>query len=285
MIPAPFEYYRAKTVEEALELIKKFGDEAKVLAGGQSLIPMLKLRFARYSKIIDIGRLQELKYIRQDGDVVRIGGLTTHREVEKSQLIKDKVPVLSICASEIADVQVRNMGTIAGSLSHADPSADYPPTMLALGATLVTKGAKGSREIPVDNFFVGTFTTALEPDELLVEVKVPVMKNNERASYMKIGHPATGFAIVNCAVKLSLSNGRIDGARVAFGGFVTVPYRDSKVEEFLTGKEATLDTIKKASELVGEGQDIIGDYYADADYRRNLAKALFVRVARTALGV
>ncbi|MEZ0360644.1 MAG: xanthine dehydrogenase family protein subunit M [Hydrogenobacter sp.] len=285
MIPAPFEYYRAKTVEEALELIKKFGDEAKVLAGGQSLIPMLKLRFARYSKIIDIGRLQELKYIRQDGDIVRIGGLTTHREVEKSQLVKDKVPVLSLCASEIADVQVRNMGTIAGSLSHADPSADYPPTMLALGATLVAKGAKGSREIPVDNFFVGTFTTALEPDELLVEVKVPVMKNNERAYYMKIGHPATGFAIVNCAVKLSLNNGRIDSARVALGGFVTVPYRDSKVEEFLTGKEANLDTIKKASELVGEGQDIIGDYYADADYRRSLAKALFVRVVRTALGV
>lgn len=285
MIPAPFEYYRANTLDEALELIKKFGDEAKVLAGGQSLIPMLKLRFARYSKIIDIGRLQELRYIKEEGGQIRIGGLTTHREVEKSSLIKEKVPVLSACASEIADVQVRNMGTIAGSLSHADPSADYPPTMLALGATMVVKGSKGSREIPADNFFVGTFTTALEPDELLIEVKVPVMKSNEKAAYMKIGHPATGFAIVNCAVKFSLRDGKIEGARVAFGGFVTVPYRDTKVENFLAGKDVSLDTLKRASELVGEGQDIIGDYYADADYRRSLAKALFVRVARSALGL
>lgn len=285
MIPAPFEYYRVGSVEEAVELMKKFGEEAKILAGGQSLIPMLKLRFARYSKIIDIGRLQELKYIKEEGEYIRIGGLITHREVEKSSLIKEKVPVLSACASEIADVQVRNMGTIGGSLSHADPSADYPPTMLALGAVMVARGSKGVREIPADSFFVSTFTTALEQNELLVEVKVPVMKNNERACYLKIGHPATGFAIVNCAVKLSLKNGKIEDARVAFGGFVTVPYRDRGVEDFLKGKDVSLETVKKASELVGKGQDIIGDYYADADYRRVVAKALFVRVVRGALEI
>jgi carbon-monoxide dehydrogenase medium subunit len=195
------------------------------------------------------------------------------------------VPVLSACASEIADVQVRNMGTIGGSLSHADPSADYPPTMLALGAVMVARGSKGVREIPADSFFVSTFTTALEQNELLVEVKVPVMKNNERACYLKIGHPATGFAIVNCAVKLSLKNGKIEDARVAFGGFVTVPYRDRGVEDFLKGKDVSLETVKKASELVGKGQDIIGDYYADADYRRVVAKALFVRVVRGALEI
>jgi carbon-monoxide dehydrogenase medium subunit len=285
MIPAPFEYYRVGSVEEAVELMKKFGEEAKILAGGQSLIPMLKLRFARYSKIIDIGRLQELKYIKEEGEYIRIGGLITHREVEKSSLIKEKVPVLSACASEIADVQVRNMGTIGGSLSHADPSADYPPTMLALDAVMVARGSKGVREIPADSFFVNTFTTALEQNELLVEVKVPVMKNNERACYLKIGHPATGFAIVNCAVKLSLKNGKIEDARVAFGGFVTVPYRDRGVEDFLKGKDVSLETVKKASELVGKGQDIIGDYYADADYRRAVAKALFVRVVRGALEI
>jgi carbon-monoxide dehydrogenase medium subunit len=285
MIPAPFEYYRVGSVEEAIELMKKFGEEAKILAGGQSLIPMLKLRFARYSKIIDIGRLQELKYIKEEGDYIRIGALITHREVEKSSLIKEKVPVLSACASEIADVQVRNMGTIGGSLSHADPSADYPPTMLALGAVMVARGSKGVREIPADSFFVNTFTTALEQNELLVEVKVPVMKNNERACYLKIGHPATGYAMVNCAVKLSLKNGKIEDARVAFGGFVTVPYRDRGVEDFLKGKDVSLETVKKASELVGKGQDIIGDYYADADYRRAVAKALFVRVVRGALEI
>jgi carbon-monoxide dehydrogenase medium subunit len=285
MIPAPFEYYRVGSVEEAVELMKKFGEEAKILAGGQSLIPMLKLRFARYSKIIDIGRLQELKYIKEEGEYIRIGGLITHREVEKSSLIKEKVPVLSACASEIADVQVRNMGTIGGSLSHADPSADYPPAMLALDVVMVARGSKGVREIPADSFFVNTFTTALEQNELLVEVKVPVMKNNERACYLKIGHPATGFAIVNCAVKLSLKNGKIEDARVAFGGFVTVPYRDRGVEDFLKGKDVSLETVKKASELVGKGQDIIGDYYADADYRRAVAKALFVRVVRGALEI
>jgi carbon-monoxide dehydrogenase medium subunit len=285
MIPAPFEYYRVGSVEEAIELMKKFGEEAKILAGGQSLIPMLKLRFARYSKIIDIGRSQELKYIKEEGDYIRIGALITHREVEKSSLIKEKVPVLSACASEIADVQVRNMGTIGGSLSHADPSADYPPTMLALGAVMVARGSKGVREIPADSFFVNTFTTALEQNELLVEVKVPVMKNNERACYLKIGHPATGYAMVNCAVKLSLKNGKIEDARVAFGGFVTVPYRDRGVEDFLRGKDVSLETVKKASELVGKGQDIIGDYYADADYRRAVAKALFVRVVRGALEI
>lgn len=285
MIPSAFEYYRANTVEEAIELIRKYGDEAKVLAGGQSLIPMLKLRFARYSKIIDIGRIQDLKYISQEGSTIRIGSLTTHRDIERSQLIKDKIPVLSLCASEIADVQVRNMGTIGGSLSHADPSADYPPVMLALGATIVARGVDGIREISSDDFFVGAFTTALRPDELLTEVKIPVMKENERAYYMKVGHPATGFAIVNCAVKVATNGGRIEDARVAFGGFVTVPYRDKRVEEALVGKSVSIDTIKQVSQLVAEEQDVIGDYYADADYRRSLAKAVFVRTMRSALGL
>ncbi|GIU82185.1 MAG: xanthine dehydrogenase family protein subunit M [Acidobacteria bacterium] len=285
MIPASFEYFRANSVDEAIEMMAKYGDEAKILAGGQSLIPMMKLRFARPAKLIDIGRIDSLRYITLDGDTVKIGGLTTHRDLETSNLIAEKIPVLAECAHEIADLQIRNVGTIGGSLAHADPSADYPPVMLALDATVVARGQNGTREISINDFFISPFTTALGQDELLIEVKIPAMKSNEKGAYIKIAHPATGFGVVNCAVKIALSNGKITNARVAFGSFVTVPYRDESIEKFLQEKEATVDTIKQASEMVAEGKDIIGDYYADADYRRNLAKAVFLRVMKKALNL
>ncbi len=285
MIPASFEYLRANSVDEAIEMMAKHGDEAKILAGGQSLIPMMKLRFARPTKVIDIGRIRELRYINFDADMIKIGGLTTHRDLEKSSIIAEKAPVLAECAHEIADIQIRNVGTVGGSLAHADSSADYPPVMLALNAVIVAKGKNGIREIPIDSFFLGPFTTALSQDELLIEVKVPAMKSNEKGAYIKIAHPATGFGIVNCAVKITLSDQKIVDARVAFGSFVTVPYRDEAVENFLRNKEASVDTIKQGSEMVAEGKDVIGDYYADADYRRNLAKAIFVRVMKKALGL
>lgn len=283
MIPAPFEYYKANSTSEALEMMQKFGDEAKVLAGGQSLIPMMKLRFARPAKLIDISKIQELRYILAENEHLRIGGLTTHRDLEKSAIVIEKAPLLAECAHEIADVQIRNLGTIGGSLAHADPSADYPPTVLVLNATVVARSASGTREIPIDEFFVDPFTTALKPDELLVEIKIPVTKQDERSAYIKVGHPATGFGVVNCAVKLRLNGDTIEDAAVAFGSFVTVPYRDKKVEDFLKGKPANLDTISQASALVAEGKDIIGDYYADADYRLNLARAVFARTMRKAL--
>ncbi len=286
MIPASFEYYRAGSLSEAFDLIEKFGDEGKVLAGGHSLIPMLKLRFARYSALIDIGRLEELKYIKEENGIIKIGALTTHREVEKSPLIREKLPVLSLCASEIADVQVRNMGTIGGSIAHADPSADYIPTIQALEATIVVKSKNGERSIPADEFFVGTFSTALEPNELIVEIQIPTFKPNEKGYYLKVAHPATGFAIANCAVRLSVSGGTIEDARVALGGFVTVAYRDKRVEDFLKGKPVNMDTIQEASDMVAEDRDdIIGDYYADEEYRKNLAKAVFRKAMKGALGI
>ncbi|MCS6874872.1 MAG: xanthine dehydrogenase family protein subunit M [Pyrinomonadaceae bacterium] len=285
MIPAPFEYYKANSTDEALKLIRDFGEEAKFLAGGQSLIPMMKVRFARPTKLIDISKVQELRYISLDGDYIKIGGLTTHRELEKSSIIIEKIPVLAHCAHEIADIQIRNVGTIGGSLAHADPSADYPPVVLALNAVIVAKSIAQEREIPINDFFLEAFTAELRPDELLVEIKIPVMKPNEKAAYIKIGHPATGFSVVNCAVKITLDKEKIEKARVAFGGFVTVPYLDEKVGEFLIGKPANIDTITQASELVAEGREVIGDYYADADYRRHLAKSVFVRVMKKALEI
>ncbi len=286
MIPASFDYYRVNTLEEAFDLIERFGEEGKVLAGGHSLIPMMKLRFARYSSIIDIGRIEELKYIKSEGGIIKIGALTTHREVEKNPLIREKIPVLSECAEQIADVQVRNMGTIGGSLAHADPSADYIPTVQALEAKVVVRSKNGERIIPAEEFFVGTFTTALEPNELIMEVQVPEFKPNERGAYVKVGHPATGFAVANCAVKLSVENGTIQDAKVALGGFVTVAYRDKKVEEFLKGKEASKELVEEASQMVAEDrEDIIGDYYAPEEYRKSLAKAMFKKAMNRALGL
>ncbi len=277
MISAEFEYHRPTSLEEALRLLKELGEDAKLLAGGHSLIPMMKLRVARYSHIIDIGRISELKGLEDKGDHLLIGALVTHREVEKSDLIKSKVPILSECASQIADVQVRNMGTVGGSMVHADPSADYPPVMLVLDAKVVAKNLEGEREIDVDDFFVSAFTTALKEDEILTAVKVPVMKEGEKAFYTKLPHPATGFALVSCAVKAKVDGKRLSDVRVAFGGFVLTPYRDKSIEAELEGKELTPELIDRVCSMVGEGQDIIGDWYADEEYRREVARAYLRR--------
>ena len=278
MIPATFECYRPKTVDEALSLISQYKDEAKVLAGGQSLIPMMKLRFARYPVIIDIGGLDELRFIKEEDGKIKIGALTKHREVEKSELISSKIPVLSYCASEIADIQVRNMGTIGGSLAHADPSADFPPVMLVLEADVVAKSQNGERTVSVKDLFVSVFETSLKEDELLTEVQIPIPDNSMKFGYKKFPHPATGFAVVNCAVGLKMNGNTVEDIRVAFGGMTTSPYRDYELEEKLKGKELNDSLIEEVSGSIGEGKDIISDYYADADYRKHVAKTFFKRL-------
>ncbi len=280
MIPAAFECYKPKNIDVALELIAQHKDEAKVLAGGQSLIPMMKLRFARYPIIIDIGGIDELKFIKEEDGIVKIGALTKHREIEKSELINSKIPVLSYCASEIADIQVRNMGTVGGSLAHADPSADFPPTMLVLEAEVVAKSQNGERKISVKDLFVGVFETSLKEDELLTEIHIPVPEGDMKFGYKKFPHPATGFAVVNCAVGLKMNGGKVEDIRVAFGGMTTSPYRDFELEEKLKGKELTDELIEEAAELIGDGKDIISDYYADADYRKHVAKTFFKRMIK-----
>ena len=280
MIPTSFECYRPSTIDEALELISKHKDEAKVLAGGQSLIPMMKLRFARYPVIIDIGNLDQLKFIKEEDGKIKIGALVKHREVEKSELISSKIPVLSKCASEIADIQVRNMGTIGGSLAHADPSADFPPVMLILEAEITAKSKNGERKIDIKDFFSGVFETTLNEDELLTQIEIPIPDENTKFFYEKFPHPATGFAIVNCAVALKTNGNLIEDIKVAFGGMTTSPYRDYQLEENLRGRQIDENTLEEASKTIGEDQDIISDYYADAEYRKHLAKTFFKRAIK-----
>ncbi|NPA51779.1 MAG: xanthine dehydrogenase family protein subunit M [Aquificae bacterium] len=277
MIPVSFECYKPSKIDEALELISKYKDEAKVLAGGQSLIPMMKLRFARYPIIIDIRNLDELIFLEEDSEKIKIGALTKHRDIEKSQLINSRIPILSQSASEIADIQVRNMGTIGGSLAHADPSADFPPVMLVLEAQIIAKSKEGERKIEVKDLFTGVFETSLKEDELLTEIHIPIPSPDTKFFYTKFPHPATGFAVVNCAVALKNNQNKIEDIKIAFGGMTTVPYRDYSLEEKLKGETIDNISLEEISKNIGEDRDIISDYYADAEYRKHLARTFFKR--------
>src|SRR5215472_2676147 len=204
MIPNSFDYVAAKSLDEAITLLGKHKDDAKLLAGGHSLIPAMKLRLAQPQVLIDISRIKELSYIREDGDQIRIGATTTHYQIESSDLLRRACPLLPETATHLGDVQVRNKGTIGGSLAHADPAADWPAAVIALDAEIVATGPKGDRAIKADKFFTSLFTTALEAGEVLKEIRFAAPKGRVGQSYMKVRHPASGFAVVGIAVSLTL---------------------------------------------------------------------------------
>ena len=273
MLPASFEYERPASVEEAIELLKKYGEEAKILAGGHSLIPAMKLRLEKPSRLIDIGRITELRYIKDEGDTIAIGATTTHWMIESSNIVRSKIPLLSQTAGSIGDVQIRNMGTIGGSLANADPAADYPAAILATEAEIVVQGPNGKRTIKAGDFFVGMFQTALETNELIVEIRVPVHPPNTGATYLKFPHPASGFAVVGCATMLTLKNGICDDVRVAFTGLASKAFRDEGVESALKGKEPSEENVRSAAEKAGEGAgEFLSDTFASSEYRHHLAK-------------
>jgi carbon-monoxide dehydrogenase medium subunit len=280
MIPANFDYHRASSVDEAVSLLKEFGDEAKLLAGGHSLLPVMKLRLNTPSNLIDISKLPELKYIKEDGGNIAIGAGTTHYMIESSTLIKSKAPLLSQAAAAIGDVQVRNMGTIGGSLAHADPAADWPAAILATEAKIVVKGPAGERTIAASDFFTGLFTTALKAGEMITEIRVPAHPGNTGASYMKFAQPASRFAIVGCAALVTKKGGVCDKVRVAFTGAADYAFRDAAVENALTGKAPDEANIAAAAEKAAEGMDLLSDHFASEDYRRHLAK-VYARRALT----
>jgi carbon-monoxide dehydrogenase medium subunit len=285
MIAQNFEYSAPENLNEALKLL---GDgEAKALAGGMSLIPLMKLRLSTPEQIVDISRIADLNYIRQDGDVIRIGATTTHYDVESSALLRASCPLLHETATKIGDIQVRNRGTIGGSIAHADPAADYPASLLALEARVVLVSAKSEREIPITDFFVDTFTTALEPGELIREVIVPVENPTAGTSYQKVVQPASGFAIVGIAARLRQSGGRITFARVGVTGLAGKPYRATNVEQALEGTAGSPTDIQKAAALVAEGVEANSDLHASDSYRKHLAsvytmRALAIASSRTA---
>jgi carbon-monoxide dehydrogenase medium subunit len=285
MIPQNFEYSAPANLQEALGLLR--GENVKVLAGGMSLIPLMKLRLAAPEQLVDLGRIPDLNTIREDKGTLRVGATTTHYQVESSALVRSRCPLLAEAAAHIGDIQVRNMGTIGGSIAHADPAADYPASLLALEAKVVVMSAKSQREIPIDQFFVDTFTTALQPGEIIREVVVPVEDQSTGTSYQKMVQPASGFALVGAAARVRKSGGKVTMARVGVTGLSGKPYRATAVEKALESTAGGAADVQKAAALVADGVDANSDLHASADYRKHLARiytmrALTIALSRTA---
>jgi carbon-monoxide dehydrogenase medium subunit len=264
VIPAPFEYERADTAEAAIASLGQHGDEAKLLAGGMSLLPLMKLRLAVPSVLVDVGRLRDLQYVRDAGDHVAIGALTRHRDLETSPVLAESCGMLRAVAAEVGDNQVRHRGTLGGSVAHGDPASDLPAALLALDATFVAQGADGTRELPAADFFTGFLETALSPDELLTEIRVPKTGANS-FSYQKFNRRAQDWAIVGALAV------RVDGAmRVALVNMGPTPLRARTVEEALTSGASAADAAAHAA----EGTDAPSDLNGDAEYREHLARVL-----------
>lgn len=280
MYPAQFDYHSPASVQEAISLLGRLKDDAKVLAGGHSLLPMMKLRLAQPKHLIDLRKVPGLSGIKEDGGAIAIGALTTHYAVESSSLLKQKCPLLSEAAGTIGDPQVRNMGTIGGSLAHADPAADYPAAVIALGAELVAEGPKGKRTIKVDDFFKGLLTTALQPQEILVEILIPSWPAGTGMAYMKFPHPASRFAVVGVAAVVTA-----DGKKVGVGitGAGTKAVRAKGVEAALAGKTLDAATIKAAAEKAADGVDVQADLQGSVEYKTHLLKVYCRRALEAAL--
>jgi carbon-monoxide dehydrogenase medium subunit len=281
MIPVAFSYVRARDVPDALRLLDEHGDEAKLLAGGHSLIPMMKLRLATPGVIIDIGSIPGLTGIKHDGKRIDIGALTTHAALAESRELVEHAPVLSQAANELGDPQVRNRGTVGGACAHGDPSADYPAVMLALDATFTLTGENGTRDVDADAFFIGMFETALDPREVLTSIAFATAPNS---AYAKFHHPASGYAVVGAAVKLTLAAGRIAAARVAFTGVGDAPFRAHGVEAALAGLKADdAAALDAACRDAAAGIDARGDTFASGEYRAAMADVFVRRAVAAAL--
>jgi aerobic carbon-monoxide dehydrogenase medium subunit len=285
MIPANFDYVAAKNLDEALSLLAKNKDNAKILAGGHSLIPAMKLRLAQPQLLIDLGRIKDLAYIKEEKGQLRIGAMTTHYEIESSERLQTICPLLPETATNLGDVQVRNKGTIGGSLAHADPAADWPAAIIALGAELVAAGGKGERVIKADDFFVDLFTTALQPGEILREIRITLPTGKVGQSYVKVRQPASGFATVGIAVTLIKdAKGACQSAGVGVTGVAAKPYRERGIEQALKGSALDAKTISSIAAHVAEGVDAISDLFSSAEYRKHLAKVYAKRAIEAAAG-
>jgi carbon-monoxide dehydrogenase medium subunit len=267
MIPSAFEYHAPKTVAEAISLLQQHGDEAKILAGGHSLLPAMKLRLAAPGVLIDINKIDELRGVVINGSV-NVGSMTTWAAMMNDEGLKGACAVLSEAVAQIGDIQVRNRGTIGGSLAHADPAADLPAVVLALDAQIRTQGPNGERTIAASDFFTDMLTTALEPNELITAIVFPRLGAGEGAAYVKFPHPASRYAIVGAAAYVKLDGGAISACRVAVTGAGPMAVRLSSVEQALMGGDGSADSIKAATGNAGDGMDVLGDIHASEEYRR-----------------
>ncbi|HEV2065857.1 MAG TPA: xanthine dehydrogenase family protein subunit M [Thermomicrobiales bacterium] len=283
MHPYPFEYHRAASVDEALTLLTEHGDDGKLLAGGHSLLPVMKLRLAQPAHLIDISAIRDLQGIRVNGDVVEIGALTTHHMIAIDATLKEHLGLLPEIAHVVGDQQVRNRGTIGGTLAHADPAADYPAGVLALNAEIVAVGPSGERVIPVAEFFLGFLTTALEPQEIITAVRFPVLKSGTGFRYEKMANPASGYAIVGvAAVVETAADGTVSDLRVGITGAGDVAYRATGVEDALRGSSLDQAAVRLAAEHAIDGVEVLGDVHAPVEYRGTVTKNLTRRAILTA---
>ncbi len=278
MYPAQFEYHAAGTVKEALDLLARHKDDAKLLAGGHSLIPAMKFRLAQPKHLIDLRKISGLSGIKEEGGTLVIGAMTTHYAVESSPVVKSKCPVLGSVAAQIGDPMVRNMGTIGGSLAHADPAADYPAAIIALGAEMVAEGPKGKRTIKADDFFKGLMTTALAENEILTEVRIPACGPKVGCAYLKFPHPASRFAVVGVAAVLTVEGGKCAKASIGLTGAGTKAVRAKGVEAALTGKALDAASIQAAAAKAADGVDVQADLQGSVDYKKHLC-TVFARRA------
>jgi len=284
MIPPAFEYLRPKTLPEAVALLQQHGDDAKILSGGQSLIPMMKLRLARPSHLIDINRITGLSYVKEDGGFLKIGGLTREAELEASELVRTKYPLLLDTASVIADPQVRNLATVGGNLAHGDPANDHPATMLALGAQIVATGAKGARTIAIDDFFKSLFETDLKHDEILTEIRIPSPPPRSGGAYFKLERKVGDFATAAVAVQLTLDDkGTVQKVGIGLTNVGPTPLRAKSAEDALRGKKLDATTIAQAAQLAADAAQPSADLRGPVEYKKGLIKEFTKRaLARAA---
>jgi aerobic carbon-monoxide dehydrogenase medium subunit len=283
MFPAKFEYVAPTSLDEALSLLKQGNGEAKIIAGGHSLLPLMKLRLAQPKLLIDIGRIPDLAYIRAAGGRLEIGALATYRDIIQSNEVRTNVPVLAEAASDVGDAQVRARGTLAGSLAHADPAADMPAVALALDASLHAVGPDGERDYAIDDFFVDMLTTRLGEHEVITRVTIPIPGSGTGAAYVKFDQPASHYALCGvCALVTLGSGGEIASARVGITGVASKAYRPSAVEQALAGAAATEDAVRSAAQSAPDGVDVQGDIHASPDYRAHLARVLVRRAVLAA---
>jgi len=278
MIPPAFEYLRPNTIPEAIALLQQHGEDAKILSGGQSLIPMMKLRIARPGYLIDINRISGLSYIKEEGGFLKIGGLTREAELESSAVIRAKYPILLDTAHVIADPQVRNLATVAGNLAHGDPANDHPATMLALGAQVVATGAGGERIIPIEEFFLSLFSTALQPEEILTEIRVPAPPARSGGAYFKLERKVGDFATAAVAAQVTVdANGAAQKVGIALTNVGPTPIKAKKAEDFLRGKKLDEANIRHAAQLAADDAQPSSDLRGPAEYKKGLVKELAKR--------
>lgn len=284
MHPYPFDYHRATSVADALTLLSEHGDDGKLLAGGHSLLPVMKLRLAQPAHLIDISGISELQGIQANGDLIEIGALTTHHVIATNPTLKERLGLLPEIAHVVGDQQVRNRGTIGGALAHADPAADYPAGVLALDADVVAVGPAGERVIPIADFFLGFLTTALEPQEIITAIRVPAFRPGTGFRYEKLANPASGYALVGvAAVVETAADGTVSDLRIGITGAGDVAYRATGVEDALRGSSVDEAAVKAAAAHAIDGIELLGDIHAPAEYRGTVTRNLTRRAILTAL--